>query len=135
MEDLKINLETAPEWIQFIGDSIQLGEEYKLSASNSGSFTISRQDVKFEGNKIFIKVKAKVTVTLDPSEEDPNLLSHCNCKNTIPGTGRDEIIPKFGCETKCFGVILICYYCIYGPGGVLKGEESSICGACIGFPF
>lgn len=135
MDEHKIKLETEPEWIPFIGEIIDKEEEYQLVVPTGGTFLIKKEFVKTKNDKISIKIQSSISILSEPRPVTVSTLRDCNCSNTIPPTNREERIPKFGCETKCFGVVLVCYYCIYGPGGVLQGEESNVCGVCVGFPF
>jgi hypothetical protein len=96
----------------------------------SGSIALHQNDVVTTGNDLTIRKGAEVTFlekSFNPFE--------CKCDIKILPTGREEKISKHGCETTCFGVVLVCHYCVYDVAGVFKEEKSEICGVCVGVPF
>jgi hypothetical protein len=38
-------------------------------------------------------------------------------------------------SVECFGVVLVCTNCCYDQFGRLSGDETEVCGACLGLPF
>lgn len=125
--------ENETEWVDCDANFTQNNDRILLNFP-SGSFLIGSSDVKFSENKLLLKTGANIEI-LENSDDTMKLSGPRNCSNRIPATNREERIPKYGCETKCFGVVMVCYYCVYDAGGVLRGEESKICGVCVGIPF
>lgn len=121
------------EWLECDANTSKIDNEIIVHFT-LGSFSINKEDVNFNAEKLRLK-KGAIIKVLEDNTMTLKVMSPCNCSNRIAATNREERIPKYGCETKCFGVVMVCYYCVYDGGGVLIGEESKICGACVGIPF
>lgn len=129
------------EWLPFKGVAEDDNDNYILKAPKGfGSFQISRQDAQINGEDIQVRKGAQVTIiekpddTLQPVEF--RSADGCRpCSVRLPATGSPFKVPHQGCESVCYGLVLVCQYCNYDANGINTGESSEVCGACIGFPF
>jgi hypothetical protein len=131
---LKAKIDRQTKWLKFSGTRLNKGNDVVLTSSSGESFSIDKKALKTIGDSIFIKNKTLVKFqrnTLKNFNEEAG----CKCPVKILATNREERIPKHGCDTKCYGVILACTTCVYNSVGVFIKEETKICGGCIGLPF
>jgi len=125
---------TKSEWIKFSGETSKKGKKFFLTAPSGDIFTINKDAVKFEDDSVFVKINSAVKIIHSSKTETIDNID-CSCPVKILATNREERIPKHGCDTKCWGVVLFCTDCVYNPAGVFIKEETKVCGACIGLPF
>lgn len=129
-----INAGRQSEWVKFSGTKLNKGTKVILTVPSGESFSTSKKAIKMVGDSIFIRNHTIINI---PTNSSHNFTASapCGCSVKILATNREERIPKYGCETKCLGIILVCTNCVYNPAGVFIKEETKICGGCIGLPF
>ena len=116
------------DFVYFESDFQQNEKQITFKFPN-GSIILNGNDVISEGKNHQIRKGAEIS---------PNSIAdfrECNCQIKIPPTGKVEKISKHGCDTTCFGVVMVCHYCVYNEAGVFISEKSEVCGVCVGLPF
>jgi hypothetical protein len=126
-------MENQAQLIPFEGIVATQDDKYILSG-NGISFSIPVENTKYIDSKLHLKVDSVVEL-IEGEAKVKALNGDCNCPPSIRPTGREERIPKFGCETTCVVLVMLCNYCVYNPAGGYLRSETKVCGACVGLPF
>lgn len=106
-------------------------EELTIFTFSNGTIAISNKDIASDDNQHTLKKGAQITL-IDGSEV--SAISN-DCPVKIPPTGREEKVSQQGNETTCYGVVMVCNYCVYNEVGVFTGTKKEVCGVCVGLPF
>lgn len=119
--------------IAFNGTAIDDGDDFIITDNELG-FRIAKTDTILVEGTLRLAPGSIVELT-ESTKEAINFGQDCNCPPSILATGREERIPKHGCDSTCIVFVLLCHYCVYNPAGGYQGEETKVCGACVGLPF
>jgi len=82
-------------------------------------------DVGQANGKILLRNGAEL---INFKELNPHLKIATNCP-PFGGPGEKRMY-----DSKCYGVVLICSYCVYDGNGHFEKDTSNVCGGCVGVP-